>query len=245
MFNIINFNSSINPVQRTKLNFRSSQQYLKSKATDVFNANNIRPSLNEIIKSANNNPRIREILREYNIPLHINMKELKHLEDGHLKDTRIISAKIYSSLPKEMKKEVNLVNLQQASALHDYGKILIPENILYKSDKLTEAERNIMQQHSELGYELLKDNNINQEVLNLVKYHHQTPTGIGYPQLVDNYQQSLENQILSVADKYSALTENRPYKQALSKDEALKIIYNDVENGNILPQVYEALVKSL
>lgn len=163
---------------------------------------------------------------------------------GHLTATRIIAAKIYSMLPKHLKIMVNLVDLQQAAMLHDFGKVLIPKEILYKKGALTEKEKQIMNLHAEFSYELLKQRGIKENVLKLIKYHHQRPDGKGYPQIDKDYEYTISSQILSVADKYSALTEQRAYHNAYSKAEALKIIHEDVDSGIISKEVYEALLKA-
>ena len=90
----------------------------------------------QIEATAKSNPRIQEILAEHNIPIKVNVEELNKLKQGHMKDTRVVAAQIYSSLPAELKKEVSLPHLQEAAMLHDYGKVLIPENILNKAGKL-------------------------------------------------------------------------------------------------------------
>ena len=77
--------------------------------------------------------------------------------------------------------------------------------------------------------------------LNLIKYHHQKPDGSGYPKINQDFEFGLSVQILEAADKYSALTEDRPYHKACTKNEALEIIYKDVENGIISQEVFEAL----
>lgn len=199
----------------------------------------------EIEMSAKSNPRIRELLGEYNLPVNVNADELEALKSGHLKDTRIVAAQIYSSLPQEMKNKVNLSELQQAAMLHDYGKVLVPTSVLNKTGKLTDKEREIMQLHSEIGYELLKNKGLSENTLNLVKYHHQTPDGNGYPSVGAEYSYGIDSQILNVADKYAALREKRSYKDAMSKEEALNIIKEDVENGLISEEVYNALVKAV
>ena len=148
--------------------------------------------------------------------------------------------------PAENKKEnINLMDLQQAALLHDYGKVLIPEKILNKKGKLTEEEKKIMELHSELGYELLKQQGVNQNVLNMVKYHHQTPKGDGYPVIKDDYTLDLSAQILAVADRYSALREKRSYKDAMTREEALDVIKQDVDSGMVSKDVYDALVKTV
>ena len=163
---------------------------------------------------------------------------------GHLTATRIIAAKIYSLLPKHLKITVNLVDLQQAAMLHDFGKILIPKEILYKQGALTEREKEIMNLHAEFSYELLKQRGIKESVLKLIKYHHQRPDGKGYPKIDSDFEYTVSSQILCAADKYSALTEQRAYHKACTKSEALAIISKDVTSGAISQEVFDALKKA-
>ncbi len=198
----------------------------------------------EIEMTAKSNPRIREILSEYDIPLKVNEKELEKLKNGHLLNTRITSAKIYSNLPADMKKEVNLTELQDAAMFHDYGKVLIPESILNKDSQLSDKEWAIMQQHSEIGAELLKNKNLPQRTLDLIKYHHNLKNA-GYPKVNSDYQPGIDSEIIYTADKYQALVEDRSYKKAMSPAEALEIIQKDVQNGLISQDVFNALKKSV
>lgn len=186
----------------------------------------------QILAEAKSNPKIKELLSKYKIPLKLNMQELNQLKRGHMRETRVIAAQIYSALPREMKSEVNLPDLQEAAMFHDYGKVLIPASILNKASALTEEEHEIMQLHSEFSYELLKHQHLSEDALNMIKNHH-------------NAGEDLGAQILSTADKYSALREDRCYKEPLSRKEALAIIKEDVDNGLIAPEVYEALAKSV
>ena len=186
-----------------------------------------------------------ELLKSNHIRLDVNIRALEKLKHGHLMDTRVTAAKIYSALPQNLKSEVNLMDLQQAAMLHDFGKVLIPDKILNKNGKLTDKEKEIMKLHSELGYELLKEQGVNENVLNLVKYHHQTPDGNGYPEITNDFKPDISSQILATADKYSALREKRSYKDAMTRDEALAVIQEDVTNGLIAPEVYKALKNSV
>lgn len=197
----------------------------------------------EIESAAKSNPRITALLKKNGIPLKLNFDELKSLQKGHLQNSRVIAAKIYSALPSELKKEINLSDLQEAAMLHDYGKVLIPKEVLNKENSLNQSEKNIMELHSELGYELLKSKGVKPSVLNLVKYHHQKPDGTGYPAAGSDFEYTKALEILYAADKYSALTEKRSYKPALSKEEALDIMRQDVDSGLISQEVYEALLK--
>lgn len=239
-----------NNINIPKVSFKSSPGVttgIYAPRKDSFNSNPLYDfaDKNTITKLAKTNPEVMNILKENKIPLKVNIEELEKLKRGHLMDTRVMAAKIYSALPKESKESINLTSLQQAAMLHDYGKVLIPEKILNKNGKLTEEEKSIMNLHSELGYELLKQQGVNQDVLNLVKYHHQNPQGTGYPALGDDYIPDVSAQILTAADKYSALREKRSYKDALTRDEALKIMQQDVDNGLISQEVYNALEKTV
>lgn len=199
----------------------------------------------EIEALAKSNSRIMSLLKEHKIPLKPNIEVLEELKKGHLADARIIAAKIYSALPPDLKSQVNLSDLQQAAVLHDFGKVLIPKDILNKAGVLTHEEKEIMDLHSELGYELLKQKGVKPEVLNLIKYHHQNPHGTGYPAADRNFEYGIPSQILAASDKYSALTEKRPYHEPLPKDAALEIIKKDVDSGDISQEIFDALYKTV
>ncbi len=188
------------------------------------------------------NPKIREILRQNGMKAELNMENLRTLLAGHAKDTQKIADGIYDHLPVALKYEVNQKSLSDACYLHDVGKALIPDEILNKPARLTPEEEKIMHTHSELSYELLKGTDINPKTLDLIKYHHQNPLGSGYPQAKPDFNADVTLQILSAADKYSALTEKRSYKEPLLPEKALGIMYKDVKEGKIHPFVFKALV---
>ncbi len=187
------------------------------------------------------NPRIKAILKEMNAPVKLNMKELQQLSQNHAKETQNIAAGIISQLPKALKQHVDVKAVKDAAYLHDIGKVLIPAEVLNKNGKLDEAEKAIMHRHSELGYEILKNTGIDTKTLNLVKYHHQNASHTGYPKVPDDFFADINLQILSAADKYSALLEPRVYKAPMTKEQALALIYKDVVKGNLHPFVFKAL----
>lgn len=188
------------------------------------------------------NPKIKAITSDFNPQLTLNMKELQELLNTHAKDTQNISNEIFDNLTPALQNKINKQSLNDAAYLHDLGKVLIPENILNKPAKLTPEEYKIMDVHSDLSYELLKNSGLSDETLELIKNHHMKPKGL--KAIIQNSQPSLALQILSTADKYSALTEKRIYKDALTPQEALTIIYRDVENGKLNPQIFFALAKA-
>ena len=136
-----------------------------------------------------------------------------------------------------LKQQVNMKDLKDAALLHDFGKVLIPTEILNKNGALSLNEHRIMDLHSELGYQLLKNSGVSDEVLQLVRYHHNNFDSKG------NIIPDINLQILNLADRYSALTEKRVYKDEYSPKKALTILFADVKRGNIDPMLFNALVK--
>ena len=198
----------------------------------------------KIKKIIEKNKTIQEIFKENNIKKYdINMTALSKLYTGHMSETRVLVAKIFSNLPIEMRQGIKGSDLQDAAMLHDYGKILIPKKILNKEGSLTPEEKKIMDLHSEFGYELLKAQGVRESLCKLVKYHHQKPDGSGYPTIneKDDFEYGIASQILTAADMYSALTEDRSYHTAYSTEEALNKIHEKVKEGIISQEVFDAL----
>lgn len=190
------------------------------------------------------NPAIKRLLQSYKIKPTIDTKTLKELAGGHMNETCKVAMGIYSLLCEQLRKDVSEDTIKEASMLHDLGKVLIPSKILNKPAKLNPKERKIMNIHSTLGYELLKTQNIKEETLELVKYHHQNLKHSGYPRLSENHTPSdIGLQIISTADKYSALREARVYRRRLSKIESLLILYKEVLEGKIHKDVFKALIE--
>lgn len=190
------------------------------------------------------NPSVKKLLSDYKIKPTIDTKTLRELAGGHMNETCRVAMGIYSVLSEKLRSKIKENTIKEASILHDLGKVLIPSKILNKPAKLNKKEREIMNIHSTLGYELLKTQKIDAETLDLVKYHHQNLIHSGYPALNCDHQPSdIGVQIISTADKYSALREARVYRRKLSRIESLLILYKEVREGKILPEVYNALVE--
>jgi len=107
-----------------------------------------------------------------------------------------------------------------AGLLHDIGKMLIPYDVLHKRGKLTRREREIMQQHPLQGAHLLEQIGAPQVVIDGAHYHHERWDGTGYPHDIGEKQVPYVARVLAVADAYTALTDGRPYRAALSQREA-------------------------
>ena len=111
--------------------------------------------------------------------------------------------------------------LQKAGELHDIGKIETPDTILLKPGALNEYEYDIIKMHPKRGYEILSHITFLQDVAKIVLYHHERYDGSGYPYGLKKDNIPTLSQILSVADTFDAMTTNRIYKLAKSKDSAL------------------------
>jgi putative two-component system response regulator len=125
--------------------------------------------------------------------------------------------------------DIDLISM--ASAIHDVGKIAIPEEILNKPGKLTAEEFELMKTHSEVGSRMLSDLPVNQVNTPLVKvaydicrWHHERYDGKGYPDGLKGEEIPISAQVVAIADVYDALTSERCYKKAFSHEEALTMI---------------------
>ncbi len=111
-------------------------------------------------------------------------------------------------------------NVELGAVLHDIGKVRVPESILNKPGKLTEAEWAIMKTHPEVGEHILRPIQSLHAVLPIVRHHHERWDGAGYPDGLAARAIPLGARIVSVCDAYRAMTEDRPYRAALSAAEA-------------------------
>ena len=112
-------------------------------------------------------------------------------------------------------------NLHIASLLHDIGKIGVPESILNKNGPLTEEECKKINEHALIGAMILNPIKDLDEVILGVKYHHERYDGSGYPEGLKGDQIPFNAAIISVADAFDAMTTDRPYRSAFSRDEAV------------------------
>jgi HD-GYP domain-containing protein (c-di-GMP phosphodiesterase class II) len=115
-------------------------------------------------------------------------------------------------------------DLKHAAMLHDLGKIGIPDEILLKKGKLTDSEYDIIRKHPQIGAEIIRHIHFLKDVAPIVLYHHERFDGFGYCSGLKGKEIPLGARIIAIADVYQALTSDRPYRKAYSKEEALKII---------------------
>lgn len=114
--------------------------------------------------------------------------------------------------------------LRLGSLLHDIGKIGISSTLLNKPEKLSGREYDLIKEHTRIGVRILQNVDFFKPILPLVQNHHRWHDGNGYPECETGEDLPLESEILSVADVYDALTSDRPYRDAMSRDAALSLL---------------------
>lgn len=175
--------------------------------------------------------------------------ESRDLESGthvqRVKDyTKVLAEQLRRVFPKYGLTEHKIEVIVAASALHDVGKISIPDSILLKPGKLTEDEFEVMKLHTIKGSDFLKnaqdlwDDDYGKVGYEIARYHHEKYDGHGYPEGLSGAEIPISAQIVSIADAYDALVHERCYKEAFSKEEAYEMIVNG-ECGIFNPDILE------
>lgn len=174
--------------------------------------------------------------------------EFRSLESGeHIKRVRYFTKIILNYVRKEYpeyhltKDQVDLI--VNASALHDLGKIAIPDKILLKPGKLDQEEFEEMKKHTTYGCELLEnfkqdegESEFYRYCYDICRYHHERYDGKGYPDQLKGEEIPIWAQVVSIVDVYDALVSKRVYKSAYAAEEAVRMIH-DGECGVFSPKI--------
>lgn len=111
--------------------------------------------------------------------------------------------------------------LTLAGLLHDIGKCKIPNAIILKKGKLTDAEYEVIKAHAQLGYDILKDQPLDERIKNAALMHHERYDGTGYPNHLVGKEIDDMAAIVAIADVYDAITSDRCYRRALCPFEVI------------------------
>ena len=158
--------------------------------------------------------------------------------EGHCERLSVLAQYMGSELALG---EVDLLILKRGGVLHDIGKIAIDDAILLKPGPLTAAEFEIIKTHPEIGENICKPLNTLKPVLPVIRYHQERFNGSGYPDGLTGEEIPIHARIIGIVDCYDALTTDRTYRKALSKDKALDIIEKETDAGLWDPQLFEIL----
>jgi len=134
--------------------------------------------------------------------------------------------------------------IEQASLLHDVGKLAISSSVLYKQGPLTEEEWEEMRKHPEIGWAMLNQMEMLRPASLIVLHHHEHWDGTGYPAGIAGEEIPFGARIFTVVDAYDAITSDRPYRAAQSETAAIEEIFKN-SGSQFDPRVVDSLLKVL
>jgi putative nucleotidyltransferase with HDIG domain len=175
----------------------------------------------------------------------VSLTSLLEIHDKYTKNHSENVAKIAKQIAETMHLPLEEVTkIYFAGLVHDIGKTVIPSEIINKTEKLTQAEFDVIKKHSSYGYTALARTEELTEIAEYVRQHHERYDGTGYPIGTKGDEIPLAARILSVADAYDAMINERPYHKAKCQEAAL----DELKKWSGLqfdPSVVDALFKSL
>ncbi|MEW6084636.1 MAG: HD domain-containing phosphohydrolase [Chloroflexota bacterium] len=141
--------------------------------------------------------------------------------EGHTR--RVADMTVRLALIMGVEKE-SIVHIRRGATLHDIGKVAIPDEILLKPGPLTEEEWDVMKQHPLIAINLLAPISYLTPALDIPRWHHERWNGHGYPDRLSGEQIPFPARLFAVVDVYDALTSDRPYRKAWSKEDAIRYV---------------------
>ena len=138
--------------------------------------------------------------------------------------------------------EVEMMKI--AGFLHDVGKLAVPKEILEKEAKLDFAEFSVIREHTFLTYNILKPIRGFETINEWASFHHETLEGSGYPFHIEAGALSLGSRVMKVADIFTALTEDRPYRKGMDGEEVVETFRDFIDAKSVDPEVFNALLEN-
>lgn len=174
-----------------------------------------------------------------------NVESLVHIQyvQGY---TRILAQSYAKIFPRARMTSKKIDMIVDAAGLHDIGKIAIPDAVLSRVGKLSDAEMELMKEHTVKGYQLVKvltefePEEYRRICCNVCLYHHEKYDGTGYPNKVKKDRIPLEAQLVGLADMYDALVHSTVNHQVCSKEQAYYMLVNG-QCGGLSPRIRECL----
>ncbi|MGB9789162.1 MAG: HD-GYP domain-containing protein [Thermotoga caldifontis] len=158
--------------------------------------------------------------------------------EGHSKRVASLTVEI----AKEFMNEEELVHVYRGALLHDIGKLAVPDHILRKPGRLSDEEWKIIKMHPVYAYEMLSKIEYLKPALDIPYCHHERYDGTGYPRGLKKEEIPLAARIFAVVDVYDALTHDRPYRKAWSRQQAIEYIKEE-SNKQFDPKVVEVFLR--
>ncbi|MGI9610456.1 MAG: response regulator [Acidimicrobiia bacterium] len=165
-------------------------------------------------------------------------------KDGYAQSHVEHVANVATALGEELEMEAaELKILKYGAILHNVGKIAIPDAVLEKTGSLTPREKALFQQHPRVGCDICAPLKPLKPVLPIIRHHKEHWDGTGYPDGLRGDEIPLAAQIVGIVDVYSALTSDRPFRRAISQEEAVERLRQRVEQGWHNPQLVERFIR--
>lgn len=166
------------------------------------------------------------------------IQQTDHYTGNHCDTTGTLAAQIATRLRLN---ERQIENVLYAGKIHDVGKIRVPGEILNKPGPLTDEEYDIMKQHTQDGCHIVQNEIQSPAIAQIILDHHERLDGSGYPRGLKAEEISIEAKIIAVTDSYDAMTTDRPYRKAFSRDYAFDELRR-FSGSHYEPEVVEALI---
>lgn len=221
-------------------------QFLRRRVNNIIELYKSRDNLKIAIEN-----KTQELLRQNNrlVEALADIVEFRSNESGlHVKRVRGYTNILMDKLVKTNRQykylEKDVETIAFAACLHDLGKIDIPDGILNKPGRLTDDEYNLMKNHTVRGYEHIlylkniMDKNLFEYSLDICRHHHERYDGNGYPDRLRGDEISIWAQVVSLADVYDALTNERCYKETYDSSTAINMITSG-ECGSFNPMLLD------
>jgi putative two-component system response regulator len=157
---------------------------------------------------------------------------------GHVERVGVYSVEIGRKLGLP---ESDLETLRTGGIVHDIGKVGIPDHVLNKPGKLSEEEFAIIKRHPVIGYDILRPMRTFASVLPIVRWHHEKPSGKGYPDGLKGKEIPVIARITAVADWFDALITDRPYRKAFPVPECMRMLRQAAGSGDLDSEIVEGL----
>jgi putative nucleotidyltransferase with HDIG domain len=173
------------------------------------------------------------------------LASVRNYHEGTFQHCLLVTGTVASFANLHIPKPEVALKLTTAALLHDIGKAAVPLHILDKPGKLTAEEFEAIKRHPAAGYDyLVTQKDIDPQVLDAVRHHHEALDGSGYPDRLKGDQISPLTRILTVCDIFAALVEARSYKPAKPPEEAITILVGMALDGKVDYQVVRGLAEA-
>src|ERR1700756_3224336 len=161
---------------------------------------------------------------------------------GHCERLASMSARLGECVGLEV---AEIQALRRAGAVHEIGKVAVPAHVLLKPGPLTAEEREFIERHPVVGEVICAPLKSFQLVLPIIRHHHEKMDGSGYPDGLKGKAIPLTARVLQIVDVYDALTTLRPYKKALTPDQALAVMEEEVARGWWDSEIFTVFIEML